>query len=54
MRESAYVQCLWIKTGEYRHKKMSRVSFLFFSGEGEVGEGEGRGRGGGRGGSGGW
>lgn len=21
MRESAYIQCLWIKTGKYRHKK---------------------------------
>lgn len=48
MRESAYVQCLWIKTGGYRHKKMSRVSFFL------VGRGESGGKGRGWGGSGGW
>lgn len=27
MRESAYIQCLWIRTGKYRHRKKNRIVF---------------------------
>lgn len=27
MKESAYIHCLWVKTGKYRHRKFSAVSF---------------------------